>query len=141
MIDEIINRNKNINRGFRKLDIWNLAITLSRIIHTELSNDKKIVIKIKGQIEDSSFSVHSNIAEGYCRRSIKETLRFYEIGLSSLGECYSQLFALFSSGQVTREFFDNCDSKIFEMENKMIKMNKELIGLFNSGKEWRMDYQ
>jgi len=141
MDDEIINRNKNINRGFRKLDIWKLAIILYKIVHEELSKSTNIVFKIKGQIEDSSFSVHSNIAEGYCRRSIKETLRFYEIGLSSLGECYSQLFALFFSGQVSKDLFDLCDSKIFELENKMIKMNKELIGLINSGKEWRMDYQ
>ncbi|MCH8170953.1 MAG: four helix bundle protein [Bacteroidetes bacterium] len=73
MIDkELLNRNKNINRGYRKLIVWNEAIELFVFVKKKLNTLKSISFKVKAQIEDSIFSVHSNIAEGHCRRHLKE---------------------------------------------------------------------
>ncbi|MDZ7721949.1 MAG: four helix bundle protein [candidate division KSB1 bacterium] len=77
MESRFLYRDRNINRGFRKLDIWKLAINFYQNICPVMSNCD-VPFKIRGQIQDSALSVSSNIAEGYARRSIKETLRFYE---------------------------------------------------------------
>lgn len=54
-------------------------------------------------------SVHRNIAEGYCRRSIREYLNYLNIALGSLGESVSGLHAYRVAGQVTEEDFEVLD--------------------------------
>jgi four helix bundle protein len=137
--EEFINRNKNINRSFRKLEVWRLAIELFRY-EFELLSDIKIDLKLKSQILDSSFSVHSNIAEGHSRRSKKELVRFIEIALSSLAENYSQMYAIFTTGIIDKDIFDRYDDKCFELENKLIKFIKSLINKSMSDEDWRTDY-
>ena len=61
MNEEIINKNKNINRGFRKLIVWQEAIDLFVIVKKKLNQIKSVSFKVKAQVEDSIFSVHSNI--------------------------------------------------------------------------------
>ena len=98
MIDEVIlNRNKNINRGYRKLVVWQEAIELFAFVKKKLKSLNTISYKLNAQIEDSIFSVHSNIAEGYCRRHLKENIQFNSIALASLGENYSHFFVLLNS--------------------------------------------
>ncbi len=137
--EEVLNRNKNLNRSFRKLEIWKLAIELFRIEYDLLSN-LKIDLKLKSQILDSSFSVHSNIAEGHSRRSKKELIRFIDIALSSLAENYSQMFALLNSGIISNDSFDLFDGKCFELENKLLKFIKSLIDKSVPDDDWRIDY-
>jgi len=60
MEDEILERNKNLNRGFRKLDVWREAIQLYAFEKKALDSLKKISFKIKDQILDSVFSISSN---------------------------------------------------------------------------------
>jgi len=57
-----IERNKNINRGYRKLEIWQEAVKLFKFIKDKIDGLNRISFKVKAQIEDSAFSVHSNIA-------------------------------------------------------------------------------
>ncbi len=77
-----LERNKNINRGFRKLVIWQEAIELYNLVKEKLNFLNTIPYKISAQIEDSIFSVSSNIAEGYCRRHLKENIQFNNIALA-----------------------------------------------------------
>lgn len=72
MEDDVLERNKNLNRGFRKLEVWKETIELYAFEKKTLSQIKGISFKIKDQILDSVFSISSNTAEGYCRRSIIE---------------------------------------------------------------------
>lgn len=139
-MDEILNRNRNINRGFRKLNIWKDSIDEYVLIHKVLDKNSSVPFKVKAQLEDSALSISSNIAEGYARRSIRETLRFYEISLSSAAENYSQAFALFAAAQIKKTEFDEIDLKLYEVENKLIRMNKSLISQINQGTEWKVDY-
>lgn len=136
----IADKNRNLNRGFRKLEIWNLAIELYRTEVVALKANNQISWKVKAQIEDSTLSISSNIAEGYSRISIRETLRFYEFALSSAAENFSQLTALCSAGQIDEKYFSDFDSLIYELENKLLKMNKSLISQIKLGEEWRTDY-
>jgi len=118
MNEEIINRNKNINRGFRKLDVWRESIELYVFVKEKIRNLSSVPYKIKSQVEDSIFSCHSNIAEGYSRRGIKENIQYNTIALSSLSENYSQIFALYEGNDIDKKWFDEYDSKHYSLENK-----------------------
>ena len=50
-------------------------------------------------------SIHRNIAEGYCRRSLKEYLRFLNIALASAGESVSGLHAFHAAKQIAHVDF------------------------------------
>ncbi len=140
MIDkELLNRNRNINRGYRKLVVWQEAIELFVFVKKKLTSIKSILYKVKAQIEDSIFSVHSNIAEGHCRRHLKENIQFNTIALSSLGENFSQIFALLNSEDINKEWFDEYDQLHYSLENKLINLIKSFIKKLNNG-EWNKDY-
>ncbi len=70
-----LERNKNINRGFRKLEVWKETIELFRFVKLNLDKLNLVSYKSKAQVEDSILSVSSNIAEGYCRRYLKENIQ------------------------------------------------------------------
>ena len=134
-------QNKNIIRGFRKLDVWNLGIQMYKDLHQLLISKKNIPYKISAQVEDAVLSMSRNIAEGYARRTLKENLRFYEIATASSTEVYSQLFALHQAGQISDDEFKPLDDRLYEFENKMIAMNKRLIEKLKNGSDWKEDYQ
>jgi hypothetical protein len=56
MEDEILERNKNLNRGFRKLRVWREAIELYVFVKEALGGIKGLAFKIRDQILDSAFS-------------------------------------------------------------------------------------
>lgn len=74
----------------------------------------------------SSDSVHRNIAEGYCRRSINEYLNFLNIALGSLGESISGLQAYRKAEQLAEEDFENLDSIGYKLENGLLKLVESL---------------
>lgn len=86
---ERLNRNKNINRGFRKLVIWQEAIAFYQIVVAKIDKCPNLSFKVKDQIDSSAFSVHSNIAKGYGRRFLRENINFNNYALGSLAENYS----------------------------------------------------
>ncbi len=140
MNQELIERNKNINRGYRKLEVWQLAIDLYVFVKKKVRNLKDVPFKVRAQVEDSAFSVPSNIAEGYSRRSLKENIQFNNIALSSLAENYTQIFALHKGGDIDSEWFDEYDKEHYKLENKLINYNKSQIKLLKDKSDWRDDY-
>jgi len=140
MNEELLNRNKNINRGYRKLEVWKESIELFIIVRKKIRELTGLSFKVKAQIEDSILSVSSNIAEGYSRRSIKENIQFNTIALASLSENYSQIFALNGSGDIAREWFDEYDKNHYSLENKLINLNKALIEKFEKNEIWDNNY-
>ena len=138
-MDEILNRYKNINRGYRQLEVWKEAIELFVFVKKKIQTIISISFKTKAQIEDSALSCSSNIAEGYCRRSLKENINFVNYALASLGENYTRLFALLKSADIDKEWFDEYDKKLFSLENKLIQFNKSMIAKLDSN-DWHSDY-
>ena len=106
---ELLNRNKNINRGYRKLEVWKEAISLYVFVKIKVRKLSEVPYKIRAQVEDSAYSCPSNIAEGYGRRGLKESIQFNNIALSSLAENYTQIFALLATDDIDREWFDKYD--------------------------------
>ena len=115
-------KRRNINRGYMKLHVWHKGIELHRIVYQTVYKDNKIDFKIRAQITDSAQSVSSNIAEGYCRRSVKEYLQFLYIALASLGETLTRAIGLNTTDQITSEQFISIDKLHYEVENKLLKL-------------------
>ena len=139
--DEVLERNKNLNRGFRKLRVWREAIELYVFVKEALGGIKGLAFKIRDQILDSAFSIHSNTAEGYCRRSIKEYIQFVNVALGSAGENYSQMYALLRSGEISQGTFDEFDKRHYGVENKLINLAKSLSKKLKTGQDWNSDYK
>ena len=121
--EKYLEKNKNINRGFRKLEVWKETVELFSFVKKNLKIMNELSFKTKAQIEDSALSVSSNIAEGYCRRHLKENIQFNTIALASLGENYSQIFNLFNAEEIDENWFDEYDKMHYSLENKLIKLN------------------
>ena len=124
---------RNINRGYMKLDVWQKGIKLHKLVFKTVYQENKIDFKIRSQIADSVQSVSSNIAEGYCRRSIKEYLQFLYIALASLGETLTRAIGLNSTGQISPEEFESIDALHYEVENKLLKLVESIEKKKDSG--------
>lgn len=140
MDEDRLNRNKNINRGFRKLIVWQESVDLYVFVKEKINNVKGLPFKLEAQILDSIFSVGSNIAEGYSRRSVKENINFNNYALGSLAENYSQIFTLMSSGEIDKPWFDNYDKKHYSIGNKLTNLNKSQLRKLKDNNNWNDDY-
>ncbi len=117
---------KNKNRGYQKLTVWSDAIeyyALTQEVFRKFPYDLK---RVAAHAIASTDSIHRNIAEGYCRRSINEYLNFLNIGLGSLGESVSGLHAYRKSEQLPFEEFEALDSLAYKLENGLLKLVKSL---------------
>jgi len=139
--DDILERNKNLNRGFRKLVVWREAIELYVFVKQALDELKGLPFKIRDQVLASAFSISSNLAEGYCRKSIKEYIQFVNVALGSCGENYSQMYALLRSGEISQGTFDEFDKRHYGAENKLINLAKSLSKKMKTGQDWNSDYK
>ncbi|MBN2519338.1 MAG: four helix bundle protein [Bacteroidales bacterium] len=117
---------KNINRGFKKLRVWNDAIELYILTCKLLSNFPYELKKIVSNCIDCCHSINRNISEGYCRRSIIEYLRFLDIALGSSGEYHSCIYSFHVANQLSKEDFEQLDKIHFKTENELIKLIESL---------------
>ena len=117
---------KNKNRGYQKLRVWNEAIEYYIQTCKVFRNFPYELKRVANQAIASSDSVHRNISEGYCRRSIREYLNFLNIALGSLGESVSGLQAYLKSKQITEEEFEKLDRLAYKLENGLLKLVESL---------------
>jgi four helix bundle protein len=117
---------KNINRGYMKLIVWQdarayyvLTCTIFRAFSYELKRGASQQIA-------SVDSIHRNIAEGYCRRSIREYLQFLNIALSSAGESVSGLHVYHTAGQLTAAQFEELDALAYKLESGLKRLIESL---------------
>lgn len=117
---------RNKNRGYQQLRVWEDAIDFYSqcfpVFHAFPYESKRVA----SQAIASADSVHRNIAEGYCRRSIREYLNFLNFALGSLGESVSGLFAYRKTGQITEADFARLNSLSFKLENGLLKLVESL---------------
>jgi four helix bundle protein len=109
-------------QSFEKLEIWKKACQLSVSVYIELKECKDY--SFKDQMQRSSISIASNIAEGAERGSIKEYIRFLHIAKGSAAELRTQLYiadkvGIISSGKRV-EFCESLIS-ISKMTHSLIK--------------------
>ncbi len=80
---------KEVKR-FEDLEVWQNAVNLSVAIYSHLKNGKDY--GLKDQLQRSSVSIPSNIAEGFERQTNKEFVQFLYIAKGSCGELRTQLY-------------------------------------------------
>jgi len=117
---------KNKNRGYQQLRVWSDAIeyyAMTQEVFRKFPYDLK---RVAAQAIASADSIHRNIAEGYCRRSINEYLNFLNIALGSLGESVSGLYAYRKSEQLPFEKSEALDSLAYKLENGLLKLGESL---------------
>jgi len=117
---------KNKNRGYQQLRVWRDSIEFYRLnshVFRKLPYELK---RVGSQAIAASDSVHRNIAEGYCRKSIREYLNFLNIALGSLGECVSGLHAYREAQQISDEEFAALNHLAFKLENGLLKLVESL---------------
>jgi len=126
---------KNKNRGYQQLRVWNDAIDYYAETCRVFRGFPYELNRVARQAIASSDSVHRNIAEGYCRRSIHEYLNYLNIALGSLGESASGLHAYRKAEQLAEEDFENLDSMAYKLENGLLKLVESLEGKREQG-DW-----
>ncbi len=117
---------KNKNRGYQQLRVWNDAIEYYALTQEVFRKFPYELKRVAAQAIGSSDSIHRNIAEGYCRRSIHEYLNFLNIALGSLGESISGIYAYRKAKQISEEDFEKLDSLGYKLENGLLKLVESL---------------
>ena len=125
----------NVNRGYQKLRVWQDSISLFTLILEDFKGFSFEFKKIASQQMAAADSIHRNIAEGYCRRSIREYVQYLYVALASLGETVSGLFASKAGNLISQEQFERLDSLCYKLENELIKLIKSLEEKKNKG-DW-----
>jgi four helix bundle protein len=119
-------KRRNPNRGYMKLNVWNDAVELFKLTSISLNQIPKLDIKLRSQILDAVQSISANIAEGYCRRSLKEYLQFLYVALGSSGEAMTRMIGIRETGQLFQEGFEKFDELHYATENKLLALVKSL---------------
>ena len=117
---------KNKNRGYQKLRVWQDAVEFYALTCRVFKSFPYELRRVVSQAIASSDSVHRNIAEGYCRRSIREYRNFLNIALGSLGESVSGLHAYREAKQLQEEDFAALDELAYRLENGLLKLVERL---------------
>ena len=126
---------KNRNRGYQKLRVWNDAVEYYKETCKVFRKFPYELGRVANQAIASSDSVHRNISEGYCRRTINDYLRFLYIALGSLGESVSGLHAYRNANQITEDDFQLLDARAYKLENGLLKLVESLEEKRDRG-EW-----
>ena len=120
---------KNKNRGYqqlRQLRVWQDALEFYRLNCGVFRKFPYQLRRVAAQAIGSSDSVHRNIAEGYCRRSLREYLNFLNIALGSLGESVSGLEAYRRTEQINEADFKVLNELAYKLENGLLKLVESL---------------
>src|SRR5271155_3247038 len=117
---------RNKNRGSQQLRVWEDAITLYVETCRRFKPSGFEVKRVVGQAIASADSVHRNIAEGYCRRSIREYIHHLYIAMGSLGESVSGYYAYLKADQLAGEHFEILDQQAFKLENGLLRLIESL---------------
>jgi four helix bundle protein len=131
---------KNINRGFKKLRVWQDAVVLYVLACKILTNFPFELKKIAANCIDAVHSISRNISEGYCRRSLKEYLNHLNIALGSCGEFHSCYESFKQAHQITDEEYEKLDKLHYKVENALLKLIESLQKK-QAGGEWEDNLQ
>jgi four helix bundle protein len=117
---------KNINQGYRKLTVWNDAIGYYAATCETFCKFPFVLQRVASQQIACVDSIHRNLAEGYCRRSLSEYLHFLNIALASTGESVSGLHAFQAAKQIADVDFERLDAIAYKLENGLKRLIESL---------------
>jgi len=112
---------------FEDLDVWKRGCNLTVDIHIALAESKDFALG--NQMERSSLSIPSNVAEGAERDSTPEFIKFLRYSKGSCGELRTQLY-------VSERIRKRLGAEPMKVSREMIQETRELSkmiqGLINS---------
>jgi four helix bundle protein len=115
-------------QNFKELRVWQEAKSLAVAIYKTTSDGKLSKdYGLRDQLQRSSISIASNIAEGYERNSDAEFMRFLFIAKGSLAELRTQIDIAKEIGYINQEIFGALESdcnKIGAMLTKLIRSRR-----------------
>jgi len=117
---------KGMMRGYKKLRVWQDAKALYVLTWKVFKRFPIELSRIRSQQLASVDSVHRNISEGYCRRSLKEYIQHLNIALGSLGESASSLDVYETAEHISEAEFDEMDALAWKLENGLKKLVESL---------------
>jgi four helix bundle protein len=117
---------KNINRGYKKLRVWQDAVDLYVLAIRIFARFPFELKKVAANSIDASHSISRNIAEGYCRRSLKEYLNHLNIALGSCGEFHSCYASFRQAKQISEDDYEELDQLHYKVENELLKLIESL---------------
>lgn len=97
---------------FTDLFVWKEGHQVVIEIYKLVKDFPRNSYSLTDQMTRSAVSVTSNIAEGFSRQSKKEKIQFYHIAKGSLTELHNQLFVCRDIGLITKEDFQNIETKL-----------------------------
>ena len=113
---------KNINRGFKRLKVWQDAVNLYVLAYRAFAGFPFELKKVTANSIDAAHSISRNIAEGYCRRSLKEYLNHLNIALGSCGEFHSCYESFRQAQQIDDATYEQLDQLHYLVENELLKL-------------------
>jgi four helix bundle protein len=132
---------KNINRGFKKLRVWQDSVSLYIMACKIFSAFPFELKKVAANSIDAAHSIIlRNISEGYCRRSLKEYLNNLNIALGSCGEFHSCYESFKQADQITKEEYEELDQTHYKVENGLLKLIESLQKKQRIG-DWEDNFQ
>jgi len=117
---------RNVNRGFKQLRVWEDAVALYVLSSRMFSGFPFELRKTAANAIDAAHSVSRNIAEGYCRRSLREYLNHLNIALGSCGEFHSCYESFHQANQIGEGDYENLDRLHYKVENGLLKLIEAL---------------
>jgi four helix bundle protein len=130
---------KNVNRGFKKLLVWQDAVSLYVLAFEIFGKFPFELKKIAANSIDAAHSISRNISEGYCRRSLKEYLNHLNIALGSCGEFHSCYESCMQAGQISKEEYEELDELHYKVENQLLKLIESLQQKQKDG-QWKESF-
>jgi len=131
---------KNINRRFKRLKVWQDAVSLYILAWKTFSKFPFELKKVVSNTLDAAHSISRNISEGYCRRSLKEYLNHLNIALGSCGEFHSCYESFKQADQITNDEYEKLDQLHYKVENGLIKLIESLQNKQTEG-TWEDSFQ
>ncbi len=131
---------KNINRGFKRLRVWQDSVALYILACNVFAGFTFELKKVSSNALDAVHSISRNIAEGYCRRSLKRYLNHLNIALGSCGEFHSCYESFRQAGQITVNEYEKLDQLHYKVENGLLKLVGSLQKKQTSG-NWEDTFQ
>jgi four helix bundle protein len=116
----------NRNRGYQKLRVWDDAVDSYAAICAVFRGWPYELRRVATHPIASADSVHRNIAEGYCRRTINEYIHHLYLALASPGECVSGLAACRRAGQIDGDVHAPLDASAFKIESGLSRLIESL---------------
>lgn len=118
--------------SFEDLKVWQSARKLANLLYDLTSSfPSEEKFSLVDQVRRAGLSVSANIAEGFSRYHLAETIMFYRNARGSLSEIKSHLYLSSDRGFINKKTLENAFSLIDET-------GKMLNGLIKSTENFRL---